>query len=126
MVGMICSTMAQTATTMPLAAGDTAVNTGTASKVIKATAGYSGIVVQAKATELTGTSGGSIKMQGSLDGVAYEDIGSSYTVTDVASQTKTFYILAPLPVYIRVLQTGTGTMSSVLSVKYVLRKYQTD
>ena len=123
-IGLVFQSQAQRATTIPLAAGDTAVNTGTASKVISPiTSSYSGIVIQAKATELSGTSAGTIKIQGSLDGTNYDDIGSAYTVTDVASQVKSFYIVAPLPVYIKVLQTGSGTMSSVLSVKYVLKRF---
>lgn len=106
--------------TLPLAAGDTAVNTGTASKVIGFSAGYQGVAIQAVATEISGTSAGTIKLQGSLDGTNYTDIASqSYTVTDVASQSTIFYVAAPLPRYIKVLQTGSGTMSSVLSVKYV-------
>jgi hypothetical protein len=114
---------AQRATTIALAAGDTAVNTGTASKVIQFTAGYAGVAVTAIATEISGTSGGTIAVYGSPDGTNYDIIGSAYTVTDVASQSKTFYITAPVPVYVKVLQTGTGTMSSVLTVKYVARKY---
>lgn len=118
-------TNAQTATTIALAAGDTVVNTGTANKVIKLTGGYSGIAVTAIATEISGTSGGTIAVYGSPDGTNYDIIGSAYTVTDVASQSKTFYITAPVPVYLKVLQTGTGTMSSILTVKYVIRRYQT-
>jgi len=114
---------AQQATTIPLAVGDTVANSGTANKVIKLTAGYAGIAVTAIATELSGTSGGTIAVYGSPDGTNYDIIGSAYTVTDVALQSKTFYITAPVPVYVKVLQTGTGTMSSKLTVKYVLRKY---
>lgn len=122
-VGIGLSASAQQATTIALAAGDTVTNTGTANKVIKITGGYQGIAVTAIATEISGVSGGTIKIQGSPDGTNYDDIGSSYTVTDVASQSKTFYVTGPLPVYLKVLQTGAGTMSSVLTVKYVLRKY---
>lgn len=120
---LFSSTQAQNATLIPLAAGDTAVNTGTASKVIRVTAGYYGIVIQAKATEISGTSAGTIKVQGSLDGTNYTDIGSAYTVTDVASQSTMFYVTTALPTYIRVLQTGSGTMSSILTVRYVLRRH---
>lgn len=124
MVLLIASqSFAQRATTISLAAGDTVVNTGTASKVITMTGGYSGIAVTAIATEISGTSGGTIAVYGSPDGTNYDIIGSAYTVTDVATQSKTFYVTAPVPVYLKVLQTGTGTMSSVLTVKYVLRKY---
>lgn len=122
-IGLAFQSNAQIATVMPLTAGDTVVNTGTASKVIRLTTGYAGIAIQAKATEISGTSAGTIKVQGSLDGTNYNDIGTAYTVTDVASQTTMFYITAPVPTYIRVLQTGSGTMSSILSVRYVLRKY---
>lgn len=122
-LGLFTISKAQNATLIPLAAGDTAVNTGTASKVINATAGYQGIVIQAKATEISGTSAGTIKVQGSLDGTNYTDIGSAYTVTDVVSQSTMFYVSGPLPRYIKVLQTGSGTMSSILTVRYVLRKY---
>lgn len=115
---------AQRATTIPLAAGDTVVNTGTSQKVITLTGGYSGIAVTAIATEISGTSAGTIAIYGSPDGTNYDIIGSAYTVTDVASQSKTFYVQAPVPVYLKVLQTGSGTMQSVLTVKYVLRKYQ--
>jgi len=124
MVLFIGSTQAQVATTMPLTAGDTVVNTGTANKVIKLTAGYAGIAVTAIATEISGTSGGTIAVYGSPDGTNYDIIGSAYTVTDVASQSKTFYITEPVPVYVKVLQTGTGTMSSKLTVKYVLRRHE--
>lgn len=122
-VGLAVQSQAQVATVIPLKAGDTVTNTGTASKVIKLTAGYSGVAIQAKATEISGTSAGTIKVQGSLDGTNFTDIGSAYTVTDVATQSTMFYVTAPVPVYLRVLQTGSGTMSSVLSVSYVLRKY---
>lgn len=43
MLFISADTTAQTATTMPLAAGDTVTNTGTANKVVKLTAGYAGI-----------------------------------------------------------------------------------
>lgn len=114
---------AQNVVVLPLTAGDTVTNTGTASKVIGLTAGYQGIVIQVKVTEISGTSAGTVKVQGSLDGTNYSDIGSAYTVTDVAAQYTMFYISGPLPRYVRVLQTGSGTMVSVPTVRYILRKY---
>ena len=44
-ISILATATAQRATTIPLAAGDTITNTGTASKVILATAGYSGVVL---------------------------------------------------------------------------------
>lgn len=124
-MGYALSTSAQSATTMSLTAGDTVVNSGTADKVIKLTGGYAGIAITAIATEISGTSAGTIQLWSSPDGVNYDSLSTAYTVTDVASQSKTFYVTAPVPVYIKVLQTGSGTMSSKLTVKYVIRKYQT-
>lgn len=120
-VGLALQSQAQVVT-MPLAAGDTVTNTGTASKTITLTAGYQGVVIQVRATEISGTSAGTIKVQGSLDGTNFTDIGSAYTVTDVATQSTMFYVTAPVPYKLRVLQTGSGTMASVLTVRYVLRR----
>lgn len=114
---------AQQATVIALAAGDTVNNTGTAEKVIKVTGGYQGIAVQAVVTKLSGTGAGTVQLFGSLDGTNYKQIGSDYTVTNVTTQSQIFYVAGPLPVYVRVLETGSGTMSAVLTVKYVLRKH---
>ena len=114
---------AQTATKMPLVAGDTVTNTGTANKVFMLTAGYSGAAVQAVVTKLSGTGAGTVGVYGSLDGTNYKQIGSDYTVTNTATQSQVFYITAPVPVYVKVLETGSGTMSAVLTVKYVARRY---
>lgn len=123
-IGLAFQSQAQRATVLPLAAGDTVTNTGSASKVISPITGsYSGIVIQATSTELTGTSAGTIKVFGSLDGTNYDSLSAVYTITDVASQTRSFYLQAPLPVYLKVIQTGAGTMSSVLSVRYVLKRF---
>lgn len=122
MIGFITAN-AQHATIMPLAVGDTIVNTGTASKVFTATAGYSGVVVQVNLSKISGTGAGTVQMQGSLDGTNYTDIGSAFTITNVATQAAYFNITGPLPVYIKVLSTGSGTESVVQKVYYVLRKY---
>jgi hypothetical protein len=122
-IGFASITNAQRATTIPLTSGDTIVNTGTASKVILATAGYSGAIVQVNLTKISGTGAGTVQMQGSLDGVTYTNVGSAYTITNTASQSAYFNISGPLPVYLKVLSTGSGTESVSQTVMYVLRKY---
>ena len=117
------SAKAQSVVTMPLAAGDTITNTGTASKVFTASAGYSGVIVQVNLTKLSGTGAGTVQMQGSLDNVTYTNIGSAFTITNVTTQAAYFSISGPLPYYIKVLSTGSGTESVKQTVKYVLRKY---
>jgi hypothetical protein len=115
---------AQRATVMPLAVGDTIANTGTASKIITITGGYSGAAIQVVLTKISGTGAGTVKLMGSNDNTNFTQIGSSFTITDVASQNTVFYVSAPLPVYVKVLATGSGTESVLQSVSYVLRKYQ--
>lgn len=115
---------AQKASTLSLAAGDTAVNTGTSTKVLPIlTTGYEGAAIQVILTRNSGTAGGSLVIQGSLDGTNYTTIGSAFTPTNVASQSTMFYVTAPVPVYLRTLLTGTGTMSVTQTVKYVYRKH---
>jgi hypothetical protein len=109
-------------TTMPLALGDTAVDAGVADKVFEVTAGYEGVIVQAIVTKISGTVAGTVGLYGSLDGTNYKQIGSDFTATNVASQTHVFYVTAPVARYLKVVQTGSGTMSAVLTVKYLARK----
>lgn len=116
---------AQTGTTIPLVAGDTVVNTGTASKTILLTGGFSGVYLQADVRKLSGTVGGTLQLFASVDGVSYVQVGSDQTVTNTTgTKAYAFSVSAPVPVYLRVIHTGTGTMSSVLTLKYVIRKYQ--
>lgn len=123
--GLMLQVSAQHAVHMPLVAGDSIVNTGTASKVIPLTAGYSGIAVEVLLTKNSGTGAGTIKLQGSNDGTNYTQIGSTFTITDVATQSTMFYVVAPLPQYIKVLGTGSGTENVTLSVYYRLPYFQT-
>jgi hypothetical protein len=124
MIGLSAISTAQRATVMPLVQGDTIVNAGTASKIITVTAGYSGAIVQVNLTRISGTGAGTVQMQGSLDGVTYTNIGSAFTITNVASQSAYFNISGPLPVFLKVLSTGSGTESVVQTIHYVLRKYE--
>src|SRR5690242_14389872 len=100
------TTQAQRAVTLPLAAGDTIVNTGTASKVFTLTAGYDGVIVQVNLTKISGTGAGTTSLYGSLDGVNYTKLGSDYTITNTATQAAWFSVTAPVPVYLKVLSTG--------------------
>lgn len=118
------TTQAQRAITLPLAAGDTITNTGTASRVLPViTVGYDGVIVQVNLTKLSGTGAGTTGLYGSLDGVTYTQIGSNYTITNTATQAAYFSVTAPIPVYLKVLSTGSGTESVKQTVMYVTRKH---
>jgi hypothetical protein len=118
---------AQFASKLPLAAGDTVNNTGVATKTIGISGGYSGISIQANVQKLSGTVGGTIGIYASNDGTNYVQIVSDVTVTNTTG-TKGYYftVSTPLPRYVRVIHTGTGTMSSVLSVWYRVPFYQSN
>lgn len=120
----ITSANSQTATLMPLVAGDTVVNTATVNKQITSTAGYSAVGVQIVITKISGTVAGTTKLQGSLNGTNWEDIGSAFTHTDVASQAKLFTVTSGDPyTYLRTTSVGSGTMSAQVRIYYVNKRY---
>lgn len=124
-VGLMITATAQTATKMPLVAGDTIVNTGTVTKTLPSlTGGYSGVYIAILLTKISGTGAGTVQLQASLDGTNYFNVGSASTITNVASQVFGFTNTAPVPVYLQLLCTGSGTESVQVNVSYVRRKYQ--
>lgn len=122
----VCVSLAgfsQIATCTTLAAGDTVVNTATVNKVISTTGNNFAAGVQIKITKISGTVAGTTKLQGTINGTDYEDIGSAYTNLDQASQTKTFTVTGGVPyVKLRTTTTGSGTMSASITICYVLKK----
>ena len=102
---------------------DTVTNTGTAYLSLKLT-GYYTVSIQVNVTKISGTLGGTIVLQGSLDGTNYVTIpsSSSLTVTNVASQGYLWTYSNSPYLYYRVLATGTGTMSGIISAKIMYRK----
>jgi hypothetical protein len=120
-----CSwSFAQFSTQMPLIAGDTIVNTGTVTKTVRVTTAPSGIILQTNLTRISGTGAGTAQLQISLDNVNYVNSGSAFTITNVAAQSTTFSIAAPVPEYCRILFTGSGTESVQVRVWYRSTKYQ--
>lgn len=112
--------IAQSSVHFPIIVGDTVVNTGTVSKVFTATGAYTGAVVHVNLTRVAGTAGGTVQMYGSLDGVKYKSIGSAYTIDTNAAQTAMFYVTNPLPQYLKVLCTGSGSETLGVQVYYKL------
>lgn len=119
------TTFAQRATQMPKIAGDTVVDAGSVTqKSFQVSGSYSAAAVQVVLTKISGTVAGTTKIQGSLNGTNWEDIGSAFTHTDVASQAKLFTITSGVPyTYLRVNSTGSGTMKALLTVYYVLKTH---
>lgn len=81
--------------------------------------------IQATLTKISGTVAGTVKPQGSVDGVNYVDISgiTAFTLTDVASQTCAFPIIASPYQYYRVVVTPSGTQSTKIYSWGLVRKY---
>lgn len=124
------ASQAQSATLIPLAAGDTlsmSSSRDTVSKVIRATAGYSAIGIQVNMTKLSGTATGKAYLYGSLDGTNYviSDSSAAFTdiTTNVAQFTKSSSPFTHYKVEVRPMGAATGTQSAIVRVYYVLRKF---
>lgn len=115
---------AQDAVLLPLAAGDTIVNTGTSTKIFNTTAGQSGLYLQVVFNKISGTAAGTMQLSGSLDGTNYVNIGSAYTITNVTAQSTVISIVTPVPKYLKFLSTGSGTEAVQVRYYYRSPKYQ--
>lgn len=73
-------------------------------------------------TKISGTAAATVKLQGSVDGLQYTDIGSSYTVTDVASQTTSFVVAPSSYQYYRLQIVPTGTQSVKVITPVLVRR----
>lgn len=102
---------------------DTVDNTETLYLTLASTiSGYRKVVtVQFLATEISGTTAGTAQVQGSLDGTNYYNLGSAYTLTDVASQCTSITLTDWGSLYLRVKVTGSGTMSDKIYAKVLTR-----
>ena len=103
-------------------ATDTVANTGTGVVQFAPVSGggYSTTIV-VKVTKLSGTVGGTITLQGSLDGTNFKALNTPNTVTALATITATdatntyHWILLGSPFrHYRISWTGAGTMSATL------------
>lgn len=118
---------AQSAVKLPLAIGDTILNTTTVSKVFSATGGYQGANVQVVLISQTGTAAGSAKLYGSNDGTNYDLVPSTASDTLAITTTALHYtwrVAGPLPQYLKVKAVGTGTQHTLVKVYYKFPLYQ--
>ncbi|MGV3695517.1 hypothetical protein [Flavobacterium sp.] len=84
--------------------------------------GYNDIVVvQPTFTKVSGTAAATVKLQGSVNGTSYNDIGSSYTVTDVATQSTSFIVTPSNYKYYRLSIVPTGTQSVKVVTPVIVR-----
>lgn len=81
--------------------------------------------IQSTLDKISGTVAGTVKPQGSIDGVLYNDIAgqTAFTLTDVAQQSCSFVISPSSYQYYRIVVTPTGTQSTKIASKGLVRKY---
>jgi hypothetical protein len=93
---------------------DTVSNTGTETWTLKVPGYQKTVAVQFIATKINGTVGGTVTLQGSLNGSNWSAIPgqSTFTATDVASQNTLWKVDSSAFLYYRLSWTGTGTMSA--------------
>jgi hypothetical protein len=121
-LGIAVNAQFSTPIQFPVITGDTITNTGTANKIVVATAGYSQIAIQPVITKTSGTVGGNCVLYGSLDGANYVSTGDTLKCTNQTTNTSIFKVTnAPYWKY-KAVYTGTGTMVATWKVWYVLRK----
>lgn len=101
---------------------DTVVNTATKYLNSPVLSGYKKVVtVQFIGVKISGTVAGTAQLQASLDGTYFYNVGSAFTLTDVASQTTSFKVTDFGDLYLRVAVTGSGTMSNKIYAKFLSR-----
>ncbi len=81
--------------------------------------------IQCNLTKISGVVAGTVKPQGSVDGITYFDIPNqtAFTLTDVASQSCAFAIIASPYQYYRVVVTPSGTQSTKIASLGLVRRY---
>jgi hypothetical protein len=128
--GIALSAASQTATLMPLKAGDTLVTSSskdTVTKVITATAGYSALGIQVNATKVSGTINAKAYLYSSLDGTNYNLTDSSAAFADQTTNVAWFTkVTTPYTYYQVQVRNSTGvntTQSAIVRIYYVLRKH---
>lgn len=97
---------------------DTTTNSATSYLTIPVTKWYNTMAIQSVVTKISGTVGGTVTLQGSIDGTNFSTVNStyvdasSYTPTDQATNSKIFIVMGSPYRFYRVSYTGTGTMSA--------------
>lgn len=123
---------AQSATRMPLVAGDTVITSAsvdTVFKLLPATAGYSALGIQVNATKVSGTITAKAYLYSSLDGVKYNLTDSATAFANSAGLQSVWFTKTggiPYTYYqVQVRQPGISgsTESLAIRVWYVLKKF---
>lgn len=102
---------------------DTVNNTGVRSQLLRVPGSYSAVTIVSTVTEISGTTAGTVKLWGSLDGTNYALVDSNYfsPADQVAAQSYAWQVKPSTFTYYKVIYTGAGTMSAKLATKILRR-----
>ena len=106
------------------AASDTVSNTATKSLTARIS-GYRDIVaIQPVLTKISGTTAGTVRLFGSIDGVNFSRINTadSLVATNVAEQSKVFVVPAHAYEFYRITYVGSGSHSTIIKAVALTRK----
>lgn len=105
-------------------ATDTITNSTTKNLYVQVDGFQDAITIQPTFVKISGTAAATAKLQGSVDNVAYTDVAgaSSYTVTDVATQTTAWVVTNSPYRFYRVNIVPTGTQSVKVTAPVIVRK----
>lgn len=83
------------------------------------------VTIQCTLNTISGTVAGTVKPQGSVDGIKYSDIAgiTAFTLSNVAEQTCSFVISPSSYQFYRATVTPSGTQSTKIASKALVRKY---
>lgn len=119
---MPTETKAQLVTLSVSAADDTLTNTQTGNLTLTANSPRDVITFELKVVRVSGTAAGTAKLQGSLDGTTWYDIGSAFTITNTATQSNVWTVTPSNFIYYRVNVAASGTMVIAPTGKALIRK----
>jgi len=103
---------------------DTVVNTATKSQFIQIAGSQAFVSVITTVTEISGTTGGTVKLYGSIDGVDYAliDANTFIPADQTAAQSFAWSVTPSKYAFYKVTYVGTGTMSAKIATKALWRK----
>jgi hypothetical protein len=104
------------------AADDTLVNTQTGNLTLRVDGFRDLITFELRVARTAGTAGGTATMQGSLDNVNWYNIGSAYTITNVASQGNTWIVTPSSYQFYRINVAHSQTGTIVPTGKALIRR----
>lgn len=114
--------------------GDTVINTATKACSLKITHSYRQVTIHGLVTKVSGTVAGTLTLQGTVDGNTWLTVDtaslqtegpSTFTTTNVASQSKVWIVNQSPYLWFRLSYTGSGTMAAILK-GYVLPRLVQD